>query len=47
MKGITANEKVESIFKKPHRAAVKLTLSERNFEEKKVADRNKLFDENH
>ena len=37
--------KVESIFKKPHRAARKLTLSERKFVEEKVADRNELFDE--
>ena len=28
-------QKVESILKKPHRAAGKLTLSERKFEEKK------------
>ena len=41
-KGVKAKEKVvqkvESIFKKPHRAAGKLTLSERKFEEKKVAE---------
>ena len=48
--GVKAKEKVvrkvESIFKKPHRAAVKLTLSERKWEEEKVADQNELFDEN-
>ena len=50
-KGVKANEnvvrKVESIFKKPHSAAGKLTLRERKFEEKKVADQNELLDENH
>ena len=35
---------VESIFKKPHRAAGKLTLSERKWEETSV--QNELFDEN-
>ena len=48
--GVKAKEKVvrkvESIFSKPHRAAVKLTLSERKWEEKNVADQNELFDEN-
>ena len=43
-KGVKAKEmvvqKVESIFKKPHRAAGKLTLSEHKFGEKKVADKN-------
>ena len=38
--------KVESIFKKPHRAAGKLTLSARKWGEKNVADQNELFDEN-
>ena len=49
-KGVKAKEKVvrkvESIFKKPHRAAGKLTLSERKWGEKNVADQNELFDEN-
>ena len=49
-KGMKAKErvvrKVESIFKKPHRAAGKLTLGERKWEEKNVADQNELFDEN-
>ena len=36
-------EKVESIFKKPHRAAGKLTLSERKFVEETVVDMNDLF----
>ena len=40
-------QKVESIFKKPHRAAGKLTLSERKFGEKKeVEDKNEVFSEN-
>ena len=38
-------QKVESIFKKPHRAAGKLTLSERKFVEENVADKNELFNE--
>ena len=38
---------VESIFKKPQRAAVKLTLSERMWGEKNVADQNELYGENH
>ena len=50
VKGVKAKEKVvrkvESIFKKPHRAALKLTLSERKCGEKSVADQNELFDEN-
>ena len=45
-KGVKAKErvvrKVESIFKKPHRAAKKLTLSERKWEETSV--QNELFD---
>ena len=49
-KGVNAKEKVvrkvESIFKKPHRAAGKLTLSVRKWEETNVADQNELFDEN-
>ena len=40
-------QKVESIFNKPHRAAGKLTLSERKFEETNVADQNEVFGENH
>ena len=35
----TVVQKVESSYKKPHMAAGKLTLSERKFEEKKVADK--------
>ena len=50
-RGVKAKEKVvqkvESIFKKPHRAAGKLTLSERKFEEEKVADKNEMFGENY
>ena len=38
-------QKVESILKKPHMAAGKLTLSERKFEEEKVTDKNELFNE--
>ena len=49
-KGVNAKEKVvrkvESIFKKPHRAAGKLKLSERKWGEKNVADQNELFGEN-
>ena len=45
--GVKAKErvvrKVESIFKKPHRAAGKLTLSERKWEEKNVVEQNELF----
>ena len=48
-KGVKAKEnvvqKVESIFKKPHRAAGKLTLSERKFVEGTVVDKNELFNE--
>ena len=48
-KGVKAKErvvrKVESIFKKPHRAAGKLTLSERNFVEETGVDGNALFNE--
>ena len=46
-KGVKAKERVvrnvESIFKKPHRAAWKLTLGERKWEEKNVAKQNELF----
>ena len=31
----------------PHRAAGKLTLSERKFEEENVADKTEMFGENH
>ena len=45
-----ANEKVvrkvESIFKKPHRAAGKLTLSERKWGETNVTEQNELSNEN-
>ena len=48
-KGVKANEnvvqKVESIFKKQHRAAGKLTLSERKFVGEKVVDQNELCNE--
>ena len=48
-KGVKAKErvvrKVESIFKKPHRAAGKLTLSERKFAEETGVDGNALFNE--
>ena len=48
-KGVKAKErvvrKVESIFKKPHRAAGKLTLSERKFVEETGVDGNALFNE--
>ena len=48
-RGVKAKEnvvqKVESIFKKLNMAAGKLTLSERKFEEEKVADKNELFNE--
>ena len=39
-------QKVESILKKPYRAAGKLTLSERKFEEKRVADKMETSNEN-
>ena len=49
-KGVNVKEKVvqkvESIFKKPHRAAGKLTLSERQCEDKNVDDKNEGYDEN-
>ena len=49
-KWVMAKEKVvqkaESIFKKPHMAAGKLTLSERKFEEKKVMDKMEVSNEN-
>ena len=49
-KGVKVKEKVvrkvESIFKKPHRAAGKLTLSERKWGEKNVAHQNELFHDN-
>ena len=49
-KGLKAKEKVvqnvESIFKKFHRAAGKLTLSERKFEEEKVTDKMEVSNEN-
>ena len=45
-KGVKAKEKavqnVESIFKKPHRAAGKLMLSERKFVEEMGVDKNEL-----
>ena len=45
-KGVKAKEKVvqkvESIFKKPHRASGKLTLNERKFVEKTGVDGNEL-----
>ena len=48
-KGAKAKErvvrKVESIFKKPHRVAGKLTMSERKFAEETGVDENKLFNE--
>ena len=48
-KGVKAKErvvrKVESIFKKPHRAAGKLTLSERKFVEETGVDVNELSNE--
>ena len=48
--GVKAKEKVvrkvESIFKKRHRAAVKLTLSERKWGETNVTEKNELFNEN-
>ena len=48
-KGVKAKEnvvrKVESIFKKPHRAAGKLTLSERKFVEETGVDGNELSNE--
>ena len=48
-KGVKAKErvvrKVESIFKKPHRAAGKLTLSERKFVEETGVEGNALFNE--
>ena len=48
-KGVKAKERVvrnvESIFKKPHRAAEKLTLSERKFVEETGVDENALFNE--
>ena len=48
-RGVKAKEnvvqKVDSIFKKLNMAAGKLTLSERKFEEEKVADKNELFNE--
>ena len=49
-KRVKANEKVtrkvESIFKKPHRAAGKLTPSERKFEADGAAEKNEVTDEN-
>ena len=49
-KEVKVNEKVvrkvESIFKKPYRTAVKLTLSERKFEEEKVVDKMEVSNEN-
>ena len=36
-------QKVESIFMKPHRAAGKLTLSERKFVEETVVDKNEML----
>ena len=48
-RGVEATErvvrKVESIFKKPHRAAGKLTLSERKFVEETGVDGNELYNE--
>ena len=49
-KGVKAKEKVaqkvESIFKKPHRAAGELTLSERKFEAENTAEKKEVSDEN-
>ena len=49
-KGVEAKDivvrKVESIFKKQHRAAGKLTLSERRWEDTNVAEQNELFNNN-
>ena len=39
-------QEVELIFKKPHRAAGELTLSERKFEAKNVAEKKEVSDEN-
>ena len=39
-------QKVESIFKKPHRAAGELTLSERKFEAENTAEKMEVSDEN-
>ena len=38
-------QKVESIFKKPHRAAGKLTVKERKFEEECTSEKKEMFDE--
>ena len=38
-------QKVESIFKKPHRVAGKLTLKERKFEDWDTAEKKEVFDE--
>ena len=38
-------QKVESIFNKPHRAAGKLTLKERKFEEDDTSEKKEVFDE--
>ena len=47
--GVKAKEKVvqkvESIFKKPHRAAGKLTLSDRKFVKEMGVDKNELSNE--
>ena len=47
-KGVKAKEKVtqkvESIFKKPHRAAGKLTLSERKFGQEDSSEKKEVFD---
>ena len=48
-KGVKAKDRVvqnvESIFKKPHRAAVKLTLKERKFEDGDTVEKKEVFDE--
>ena len=38
-------QKVESIFKKPHRAAVKSTLKKRKFEEESTSAKKEMFDD--
>ena len=49
-KGVKAKEKVaqkvESIFKKPHRAAGELTLSEGKFEAENTAEKMEVSDDN-
>ena len=49
-KGVNAKEnlaqEVEFIFKKPHRSAGELTLSERKFEAENTAEKKEVSDEN-